>query len=84
MTLHPPITHTGVIRSRFRTISPVCGILVDVHVATDGLHSVHAVRASMLLALEWSLKRALGKAIASHTGMLELSALITVLERPYC
>lgn len=38
----------------------------------------------MLLALEWNIKRALGKAIASHTGMLELSTLITVLERPYC
>lgn len=53
----------------------------NINRATDGLHSV---RAAMLLALEWSLKRALGKAIASHTGMLELSALITVLERPYC
>lgn len=38
----------------------------------------------MLLALEWNIKRALGKAIASHTRMLELSTLITVLERPYC
>lgn len=87
MNLHTPITHTGAICSRFRTISPVHSILVDVYVETSTVLQMGFILSMCprcLLALEWNIKHALGKAIASHTGMLELSTLITVLERPYC